>query len=93
MNASAPAFDERVRNVAFDDVSIHVELVDGRRVSAPLAWYPRLEAASAEQRSRWIPSAAGYGMHWEELDEDVSTEVMLRQHAEAERYLAQRASS
>lgn len=90
MNTSAPESDERVKGVAFDDESIHVELMDGRCVSAPLAWYPRLAHASAEQRLRWVPCGAGYGMHWEELDEDVSTEVLLRQQPEAEMYVARR---
>lgn len=91
MNTSGPGADARVKSVGFDEASIHVELMDGRRVSAPLAWYPRLAGATAEQRSRWVPCGAGFGMHWEELDEDVSTEVLLRQQPEAEIYLAQRA--
>lgn len=91
MNTSRPRSDGRVKSVAFDEGAIHVELVDGRRVSAPLAWYPRLAAATAEQRSRWVPCGGGFGMHWEELDEDVSAEVLLRQQSEAEIYLAQRA--
>lgn len=90
MNTSRPESDGRVKSVAFDEVAIYVVLMDGRRVSAPLAWYPRLEGATPEQRRRWVPCGGGYGMHWEELDEDVSAEVLLRQHPEAEVYLAQR---
>lgn len=89
MNTSTLETDERVKNVAFDQTALHVELMDGRRVSAPLAWYPRLANASTEQRTRWVPCGAGFGIHWEELDEDVSTEVMLRQQSEAEQYFAQ----
>jgi hypothetical protein len=88
MNTSKPDSDARVKSVAFDDDSFRVELMDGRQVSAPLVWYPRLANASAEQRLRWVPCGGGYGMHWEELDEDVSAEVLLRQQAEAEKYLA-----
>ena len=93
MNTSRLEYDARVKNVAFDDDSIRVELMDGRPCSAPLAWYPRLANASVEQRLRWVPCGAGYGMHWEELDEDVSTEVLLRQQPEAETYLEQLARS
>ena len=93
MNTSTPGSDERVKDVEFDEGAIHVELMDGRRVSAPLVWYPRLANASPEQRLRWVTCAAGYGIHWEELDEDVSTEVMLRQQPEAEKYIAQRTPS
>jgi hypothetical protein len=91
MHTSPLKSDARVKSVSFDSDAIHVELMDGRRVSAPLAWYPRLANASAEQRLRWVSCGAGYGMHWDELDGDVSTEVMLRQQPEAETYLVQRA--
>ena len=79
MNTSTPAPDERVKTVTFDDDSIHVELMDGRWVSAPLAWYPRLAGASTEQLAKWTVCGAGYGIHWDELDEDLSTEGLLRQ--------------
>ncbi|NML62693.1 DUF2442 domain-containing protein [Massilia sp. RP-1-19] len=79
MSTSTPIPDERVKAVAFDDDSIHVELMDGRQVSAPLAWYPRLAAATAEQLAQWSVCGAGYGIHWSELDEDLSTEGLLRQ--------------
>jgi hypothetical protein len=79
MNTSTPVPDERVKTVTFDEDSIYVELMDGRWVSAPLAWYPRLAAASAEQLAKWTVCGAGYGIHWGELDEDLSTEGLLRQ--------------
>ena len=79
MTTSTPVPDERVKTVTFDQESLHVELMDGRRVSAPLAWYPRLADASPEQLSRWTVCGAGYGIHWEELDEDLSTEGLLEQ--------------
>ena len=69
---------DRVRNVRFSADSIHVELEDGRAISAPLAFYPRLLAASAEQLGNWRISAAGFGIHWPDLDEDLSTEGLLR---------------
>ena len=69
---------ERVRNVRFSEDSIHVELEDGRVISAPLAFYPRLLSASPEQLENWRISAAGFGIHWPDLDEDLSTEGLLQ---------------
>ena len=70
--------DERVKEVNFTDVTIVVELMDGRTISVPLVWYPRLFNATPEQRARWTTCAGGYGIHWEENDEDLSTEGLLR---------------
>jgi hypothetical protein len=55
-----------------------VDLLDGRTIIVPLTWYPRLLEATAEQRSRWKVSGAGYGIHWPDIDEDLSTEGLLR---------------
>jgi hypothetical protein len=66
-------------SVAFDAENLYVDLADGRRIAAPLAWYPRLAAATSEQLSRWTISGAGFGIHWAELDEDLSAEGLLRQ--------------
>ena len=78
MTISARIADARVADVRCDDSSLTVDLIDGRSISAPLAWYPRLFHASAEQRAIWEPSAGGYGIHWPEIDEDLSTEGLLR---------------
>lgn len=78
MNISARVTDERVLDVRFDNASLIVDLMDGRTISVPLAWYPRLLHASPEQRSRWEVAGAGYGIHWPEIDEDLSTEGLLR---------------
>lgn len=78
MNISAKVTDERVLDVRFDDHSLIVDLMDGRTISAPLAWYPRLLNATSEQRSAWEACAGGYGIHWPGLDEDLSTEGLLR---------------
>ena len=59
---------ERVRDVRFSEDSILVDLEDGRTISAPLVWYPRLLAASADQLANWQISAGGLGIHWPELD-------------------------
>ncbi len=58
--------------------ALSVELMDGRTISVPLAWYPRLADAKPEQRARWEVAGAGYGIHWPDLDEDLSTEGLLR---------------
>ena len=78
MDISAVAADERVADVRFDEDRIIVDLMDGRTIAAPLAWYPRLLAASPAERARWQRAGAGYGLHWPDLDEDLSTEGLLR---------------
>ena len=78
MNISAKVTDERVLDVRFDDASLIVDLMDGRTISVPLAWYPRLLNATAEQRGTWQQAGAGYGIHWPGIDEDLSTEGLLR---------------
>jgi hypothetical protein len=70
--------DERVANVTFSADSLSVALKDGRTISVPLAWYPKLLHATEEQRKNWQLAGAGYGIHWPELDEDLSTEGLLR---------------
>lgn len=62
--------DERVTGVAFTADSRSVTLMDGRTISVPLVWYPRLLPGSPEQRSNWKISGGGYGIHWPDLDED-----------------------
>lgn len=78
MNISARLTDERVLDVRFDEHSLIVDLMDGRTISAPLAWYPRLAGATIEQRTHWEKCAGGYGIHWPDVDEDLSTEGLLR---------------
>jgi hypothetical protein len=78
MNASRPNPGERVRDVHFTEDTLAVDLEDGRTIVVPLVWYPRLLRASREQRSRWKVAGGGYGIHWPDLDEDLSTEGMLR---------------
>ena len=65
-------------HVRCDGQSLIVDLVDGRTISAPLAWYPRLLNAAPEKRARWELAGGGYGIHWPDLDEDLSTESLLR---------------
>lgn len=78
MNISAKVTDERVLDVRCDAHSLIVDLMDGRTISVPLAWYPRLLHASVDARAKWERCAGGYGIHWPEIDEDLSTEGLLR---------------
>jgi hypothetical protein len=78
MNISAKVTDERVLDVRFDDANLIVDLMDGRTISAPLAWYPRLFRATLAQRQNWEKAGAGFGIHWPDVDEDLSTEGLLR---------------
>ena len=78
MGILAPAADERVDDVRCDEDNLIVALKDGRTISVPLAWYPRLFDATPEQRANWEPCSAGYGIHWPDIDEHLSTEGLLR---------------
>jgi hypothetical protein len=78
MGVLALKADERVVGVSVAGDSLSVSLKDGRTISVPLAWYPRLLHATAEQLSNWKISGGGYGIHWPDLDEDLSTEGFLR---------------
>ena len=77
---STSASDPRpaqAQDVVVTDDTITVDLVDGRTVSAPLAWYPRLAQGSTAERSNWRFIGRGEGIHWPDLDEDVSVESLL----------------
>ena len=78
MGILATAADERVSAISFDDDRLVVDLMDGRTIAVPLAWYPRLVAATSAQRANHEISGAGYGIYWPEIDEDLSTEGLLR---------------
>jgi len=69
---------ERVRDVRVTDDTLAVDLIDGRTIVVPLVWYPRLLGATPEQRAHWSISGAGYGIHWPDIDEDLSTAGLLR---------------
>jgi Protein of unknown function (DUF2442) len=78
MSILAPKIDERVEAVYFTRDSLVVDLRDGRSISVPLVWYPKLLKATIKQRSLWEICGGGYGIHWPEIDEDLSTEGLLR---------------
>jgi len=63
--------------VRFDDDTMSVDLADGRTITVPPAWYSRLLAASPEQRKNWQVCGGGFGIHWPDLDEDLSTQGLL----------------
>ena len=64
-------------DVHVSDDSLTVDLSDGRTIIAPLVWFPRLLNGSAEERAKWELNGGGTGMHWPELDEDISVEGLL----------------
>jgi hypothetical protein len=78
MAISATVRDPRVAGVRVTDAALIVALEDGREIKVPLAWFPRLESASVAQRAAWEASAAGHGIHWPLIDEDISVEGLLR---------------
>ena len=65
-------------SVSFTEDAMLVSLSDGREVSVPLEWFPRLRNATPEQRNKWRLIARGIGMHWEEIDEDIAVTTLLR---------------
>jgi len=73
-----PKSGERVRDVHINDDVISVDLFDGRTITVPLAWFPRLLHATPAQRAQWHVSGAGYGIHWPRLDEDLTTQGLLQ---------------
>ena len=57
---------------------LFVDLEDGRTISVPLEWYPRLERGTPPQRANWLIIGAGWGLHWPDLDEDVNVPALLQ---------------
>jgi Protein of unknown function (DUF2442) len=84
--------------VDFAEDALVVELSDGRRLSVPVAWYPRLEHATSDERGAWTLIGGGTGIHWDAIDEDVSVEALIAGRASSEsqtslkRWLASRTS-
>ena len=76
--SATPPAGQRAKEVEFDEHRLIVHLIDGRTIIVPLAWYPRLEDATPEQRANWQLSGAGFGIHWPDIDEDLSVEGLLR---------------
>ena len=74
----------RARNVGVSDDTLSVDLVDGRTISVPTAWYPRLAHGTPAERDRWRLIGQGEGIHWPDLDEDISVEGLLFGRASGE---------
>jgi hypothetical protein len=78
MNTSEGRPGERVRGVRFTEDDLIVDLLDGRTISVPLVWFPRLLSATPEQRANWRVAGGGFDIHWPDVDEDLTTEGLLR---------------
>ncbi len=78
MGVLATNADERVKNVKISEDFISVDLMDGRSISVPLIWYPLLNNATSKQQLHWEKCGGGYGIHWPDIDEHLSTEGLLR---------------
>ncbi len=78
MRGSEVKLGERVKDVRFTEDATAVDLLDGRTIIVPLARYPKVLDATPEQRQNWQLSSAGYGIHWPDVDEDLSTDGLLR---------------
>lgn len=75
--AARTTAEPRIRSVEVSETAITASLVDGRIISIPLSWSWRLERATPEQRARFEISPGGYGVHWPDVDEDISAHGML----------------
>jgi len=78
MPISPVRLDATAVDVSVTEDRLTVVLADGRELSAPLAWFPRLVGATGEQRRQWRLVGRGHGIHWPEIDEDVSIASLLR---------------
>ena len=78
MTTLGPKVGEQVREVSLTEDTISVDLFDGRTITVPLAWYPRLLHATPKQRMNWRIAGAGYVIHWPDIDEDLSTQGLLQ---------------
>ncbi|HUY13322.1 MAG TPA: DUF2442 domain-containing protein [Terriglobia bacterium] len=76
--STAIQIEARIKSVRVTDDSIVADLIDGRSISVPLAWSWRLSDATPEQRAHWEIIGDGQGVHWPDIDEDISVEGMLR---------------
>ncbi len=77
MAISAPRLDARAHNVSTTEAELVVDLVDGRRLVVPIAWFPRLLHASEDQLAKWELLGDGQGIHWPDIDEDISVHGLL----------------
>jgi len=77
MSISRIKINPLATDVRITPKSLQVVLADGREILAPLKWFPRLRKATKSQRSKWRLIGRGIGIHWEDIDEDISVEALL----------------
>lgn len=78
MSTLAIKFDDHAIDVSFTKTSLHLVLADGREISAPLEWFPRLRDASDAEKREWRFIGNGLGVHWSKIDEDISVSALMR---------------
>lgn len=78
MSTLAVKLDSHAVDVSIDEAALHFVLADGREISAPLEWFPRLRDASQTQRRNWRLIGKGIGVHWPEIDEDIAVSTLMR---------------
>ena len=78
MSTLAVELHPQAHNIKCTGISIIVELIDGRTISAPLVWFPRLSQASKEQLENWELLGDGEGIYWPDVDEDLSISGLLK---------------
>ena len=77
MNTAVQIQEVRIKNITVTEDTITAQLMDGRTISVPLAWSWRLSEATPKQRANWEIIGDGQGVHWPDIDEDISAEGML----------------
>ena len=77
MSTSVVKVEPLATDVAFGEDTFCVTLADGRQITVPLEWFPRLRDATEEQRKQWRLIGGGVGIHWKAIDEDISVESIL----------------
>lgn len=78
MGTLAIKFDDHAVDVSFTKTSLHFVLADGREISAPLEWFPRLRDATEAERNDWRFIGNGQGVHWPAIDEDISVGTLMQ---------------
>lgn len=77
MSFSAIEYDDHAIDVVFSEKAVRFVLADGREISAPLAWFPKLQNANESERSNWKLIGEGIGVHWPSIDEDISVSALM----------------
>jgi hypothetical protein len=80
MSILAVKFDDHTIDVGFTKNALHFVLADGREISAPLEWFPRLRDASEKERNDWRLIGNGIGVHWPQIDEDIAVSTLMKGH-------------